>query len=848
MRTGLFDPWTWKMMWRETRASRRRLLLFTLSIVFGVAALVAIHSFARNLEEAVNDQAKVLLGADLVISSRRSYDEDQRALIDSLGGEQSSEVRFNSMVYLPRPKGTRLAEIRALEGDFPFYGVLETSPAEAAQTFRRGPFALVDDGLMLQFNAQAGDSIKIGAFTFEIAGRIKNIPGEALAASLIEPRIYIPRSYLEETGLIQTGSRVSYRTYFRFPPGTDVEKLEDDIEPRLTESHLRSQTVADRQARLGRSMDNLYAYLHLGAFVALLLGGIGVASAVHLYLRQKLANIAILRCLGAQSKQAFSIYVLQAVSMGLVGTAIGILVGIAVLGLVPFVLSDFLPLEVSTSISGLAVLQGAVLGFIVSLLFALLPLSAVRHISPLTALRLPFEGSVRLPRDPVRWLIVMLIVVITFALALAQSRDWEQGIFFAGAVLVAFLLLAAVARILTVSVRRFFPGTWSYPWRQGLANLYRPNNQTLVMIVSLGLGTFLIATLFLVRSTLLHQVTLASSEGKPNMVLFDIQTDQKPQVLEHLRSFQLPLIQDVPIVTMRVASINGRTAEEIAGEPESRAENWALFREYRCTYRDHLVDSETLLRGTFQGLIEDPSEPVPISVYQGILEDLHVALGDRLVFDVQGVPVETVVSSVRDVDWRRLQPNFFVVFPLGILEEAPQFHVLVTRTDSTAQSAELQRRVVTQFPNVSIIDLELVFNTVDAVLARVSFAIRFMALFSIITGIIVLLGMVISTRHQRLRESVLLRTLGASRKQVTRIMAIEYLFLGALAALTGLILSIGASWAFARFIFEVDFVLEFPPLAITGVAVVGLTLLIGALANRGLSSRPPLEVLRMEAE
>ena len=531
--------------------------------------------------------------------------------------------------------------------------------------------------------------------------------------------------------------------------------------------------------------------------------------------------------------------------MSLAGAGAGALLGIGIQDLMPPVLRDFLSVEIAFEVSWGAVWQGVAMGLGIGLLFALLPLLTVRRIPPLLALRFTYEKENSLPREPLRWLVYGLIVLAIVVFALSRTERWTHGLGFAGGTVAAFLLLVAVASLITFLIKRFFPDSWSYVWRQGLANLYRPNNQTIVVMLALGLGTFLITTLFLVQSTLLNAVTLAGSGDRPDMVLFDIQSDQREEILQIVRSLDLPIQQDVPVVTMRLASVKGRTVQEISEDPDRRRRDWALFREYRSTYRESLIDSEELLAGEWQGRV-GPGEEVRISLEESIARDLDVSPGDTLVFDVQGVPVETVIGSLREVDWERMQTNFFVVFPAGVLEDAPQFHVLMTQIRSAETSAELQRTVVRHFPNVSTIDMALVLETVDAVLDNVTFVIRTMALFSIMTGLVVLVGAVISSRYQRIRESVLLRTLGASRIQIRKIMAIEYLFLGFFAALTGLVLALGSSWALSYFLFETEFVLEIQPVLIVLCVVVGLTILIGALSSRGLTDRPPLESLRAE--
>ncbi len=837
------------MAWRDSRHSRRRLFLFVSSITLGVAALVAISSFSSNLERAVEGQAKTLLGADLVVSSREPFTEEMEELLSTIEGESSRQINTSTMAFFPRTSDTRLVQVRALKGAFPYYGELETTPQTAGRGFQDGDFALVDRGLMIQFGVEVGERVRIGRVTFEILGSLDNIPGEAAAAAIVGPRVYIPYQSMERTDLIQVGSRAGYRIFYKLPSDVDAVELEAGMKDRLRELRLGSDTVDERKEDLGEALSNLYGFLNLVGFVALLLGGIGVASSIHLYLKQKIPTIAVLRCLGAASGQTFMVYLLQSVALGFVGAALGSLIGRGVQFLLPQVLSDFLPVEIDFVISWEALVLGTLLGVVVTLLFALLPLLPVRKITPLLTLRADFEpGSSA--RDRMRGLVFLAIGVAVLVFAMQNTEEWWAGVVFFIGVAVVFGLLAGIAKLVMVGLRRHFPRSFNYVVRQGLANLYRPHNQTLVLMLALGLGTFLILTLFLVQDSLLDQVTVAADENRPNLVFFDIQSDQLEEVVEVVRSLELPLLQNVPIVTMRLSSVKGRDVKEIL-EDRNRGEGrgrgrWAYRREYRSTYRDHLTDAEKLVGGEWIGSVTSLDESVPISLEQGIAENLDVDIGDELVFDVQGFPVKAHVASYRTIDWKRIQPGFFVLFPAGVLEEAPQFHVIVSRAESVETSAVAQRTVVARFPNISAIDLALILNTVDTILDKVSFAIRFMALFSVITGLTVLAGAVLTGRYQRIRESVLLRTLGASRKQVRRILLVEYLFLGSLAASTGLVLALSAGWALARFVFEVPFLPSPYPVFGSLIVLSGLTVLIGMFNSRGICDRPPLEVLRAE--
>jgi putative ABC transport system permease protein len=838
-------PWLFTMAWRDSRRNRSRLLLFVSSIILGIAALVATFSFGYNLQEDIDRQAKTLIGADLVIESNKPVNPRIQPLLDSLGDERSQERFFASMVYFVKSKGTRLVQVRALQGNYPYYGSLETTPANAGRNFRNNRQAVVDKTLMLQFNAQVGDSIQIGDVTFAIAGILNKAPGRNGISTAVAPPVYIPLQYLEQTGLQQKGSRVGYNYYYKYRAGTDVETLVKGIEPRLENEGLDYDTVRERKQNTGRSFSDFTQFLTLISFIALLLGCIGVASAIHIYIREKIASIAILRCLGVNASQAFLIYLIQIAGIGLIGSIVGAVAGTFIQQVLPIVLKDFLPVAVTTVISWQAIGQGIILGIIISVLFALLPLVSIRSISPLYTLRISLE-PVRRWRNPLSWLVYGLILAFVVTFTRWQIGSWKQAFIFTGSIVVAFLLLTGIALLLMWSVRRFFPATWNYLWRQGFANLYRPNNQTVTLVTTIGLGAAFIGTLYFTQNVLVSRISLSASGNQANMVLFDIQSEQKDSVTRLAKQFQLPVIQQVPIVTMRIEEINGQSAVQVKQDTSSKIPNRAFEGELRVTYRDSLTDSEKLKSGKMYGRVHSPNEPIHISIEEQYARRIHVNIGDSILFNVQGALVPTIVGSVRLVDWQRVQTNFRVIFPPGVLEKAPQFHVLITRVPSNEVSARFQQAVVLNYPNISIIDLGLILSVLDDVLDKIGFVIRFMAGFSIITGLVVLIASVLISKYQRMQESVLLRTLGASRRQILIITALEYFFLGALAAATGIILSVAGSWALAVFSFQAPFSIPWMPIVILFILICALTIVIGLFNSRSVLNKPPLEVLRRE--
>ena len=841
---GLNFRWLIKMAWRDSRRNRSRLFLFVSSIILGIASMVAIYSLGENMSNEVDRQAASLLGADLMLGTGKQVTPEMRKMVDSLGDQRSEQRMFPSMIYFLKSNKTRLVQVRALSGEFPYYGALETVPASAGKDFRKGQAVLVDQTMMLQYGASVGDSIKIGNVTFVIAGTLISAPGQTGLSASVAPPVYIPLQYLEQTGLSQKGSRIATQFFFQFDKKANMTALIDKIKPRLDKEAISYETVETQKQNTARSLQDLTDFLALISFIALLLGCVGVASAINIYVREKIRSVAILRCLGVKGWQAFLIYLIQIVVIGFLGSVAGALLGTIIQQFLPIAFKDFLPIKVTADLSLRSVGMGIGLGVVISFLFALSPLVAIRRISPLNTLRISFQ-KLGFFRDPVKWLVYLLIVAFVFGFSYLQIKEVPETIAFCIVISVAFLMLVGTAALLMWAVRRFFPNKASYLWRQGLANLYRPNNQTTILIVAIGLGTAIICTLFSIRAILLKRIEMTARDNRSNTILFDIQPQQRDSVVALAKQFNLPFDGTVPIVNMRLDKVNTINSESLRKDSTIKMWRGVFDREYRVTFRDSLISSERITKGKWTGKVGDDGK-VFISLDENFAKNNSIKVGDTMYFNVQGSPITAYVGSLRKVDWGRVQTNFLVLFPTGVLEKAPMFHVLVTRIDSKDLSARFQQQLVQKFPNVTIIDLSAVLNIVSNIIDKVGFIIRFMAAFCIFTGLIVLIASVLISKYQRIQESVLLRTLGASRKQIFYINALEYFFLGSLAAFTGMFLSLGASWLVAKFIFETAFVIKWLQLLGVFVSVCILTVFIGLINSRAVVTRPPLEILREE--
>lgn len=442
---------------------------------------------------------------------------------------------------------------------------------------------------------------------------------------------------------------------------------------------------------------------------------------------------------------------------------------------------------------------------------------------------------------------VSAIVAGVIGFAVSTTASWTFGLWFSAAVAIAFGLLATIAKGLTALLKTLLIGFLPFPWRQGLANLHRPNNQTTAVMLAVGLATFLLLTLYNVRHQLVRQAAERGGDGEPNLVLFDVQREQRQELAQLLASLDIDLRDQVPVVTMRLAAVKGRRIEELRADGAARVPDWALRREYRSTYRGGLASTEKVVKGTWHRSFNGAAQPIPVSVEKGIAESLRVDIGDSLEFEIQGVPLRTRVANLREVDWQRVRPNFFVVFPEGVLETAPQFYVMAARAGSAAAAAKLQREVVERFGNISVIDLTLILNTVNAILGRISYAVRFIALFTVLTGFAVLAGAILLSRAQRIKESILLRILGAPRSQIVTSVIAEYIIAGAVAAATGTLVALAASWGLSLYFFKTVAHVSGISLSVIPLLVTLVTVSAGALGCWGIFRRSALAALRAEA-
>ncbi len=838
---------------REARAGIRKLGIHVGSIALGVAALVAIHSFRADVSTSIERESRSILGADLRLSSSTPLNDTVRAVVDSLmseGAEASMVVDLPSMVLSERSQIARLMQIRAVEPGFPFYGLVETEPADAWPPDASGGSVLVDDPVLLQLDAQIGDTVLVGQSRFRIAGTVTGLPTDIGVQAAVGPRVYMDYDALPATGLVGFGSLANHQAYVRLTDEMDADAIDDAYRASWRASSTRSTTAREQAEDLTDGIQVLTKFLGLVGLAALLLGGIGVASAIHVYVKEKLTSVAVLRCIGATQGTVFRAYLLQAGFLGFVGSLVGVVLGVVIQQLLPGAVGDLLPVTIRTSLNLPAIMVGLGVGVWVSGIFALGPMLAVRDVSPLRALRRDYEVQ-RSRFQPARVLATAALLGSLVLLCVLEAPTWWLGLGFAAALGVTLALLWGVAQLLVRATRRFFPNRASYPVRQGVANLFRPGNQTVTVTLGLGFGVFVLGTMVLLQVSLGSMLSVDVGGQRPNLVLFDILASQRDSVFEAVEQVAEGEPEIIPIVTSRLAGINGVTSDDLrADTSETSPARWALRRSYRNTYRADLVTDEVVIEGEWWeaaptvAALDDGSPVYRISIEEDVARNLRVGLGDRLTWDVQGINVESEIVSVRTVNWGRFQPNFYVVFEPGALEDVPQTVIAFARVPEEEQRATLQRDLLRAFPNVSSLDVARVQEVLDRILSTIGGAVRLLAGLSVVGGLFVLIGALATSRFQRMRESALLKTLGARRSDILRIFFTEYLALGALSALAGLTLSAVGAWALLKWVFDAELVVSIPATSALAIVVVGLTVVVGMAGSRAVLTQTPLATLR----
>jgi putative ABC transport system permease protein len=867
------------MALREIRASWRRLLFFFVCVAIGVGAIVALRSMIQTVRSGLMRESRALIAADVAIGTNRPWPADVRADLEKrlastpvIARQETVEVA--TMVRPPDGQGApvaRMVELRGVEDGFPFYGkVLMQDGTAFTHALLANHGALVRPELLAQLGLSVGDSLLVGGVPFTIRGVISDEPGRRVGAFSFGSRVLVDLEDLRKTGLLSFGSRANYQILLKMNE-SGVEPLVRDVRRDFRSRFVNARSFRSTEDQIGDDLQRAENYLSLVGFVILVLGGIGVWSVTRVFVRQKIRSVAILKCVGATTRQVLAAYVLQVVFLGLTGSALGVALAGTALKAIPANLGAALG-ATRYSLTGSAVWQGVSVGLLVSLLFSLVPLLEVRRVKPLLLLRGGSTpglagpsthpgwwtiGGVRSRLASLDWTQVAAAILVSFALVAVAG--WQAASLKVGAIVCAgfagiALLLHIVSTVVVHAVRPLARLRY-FPLRHAVLSLARPGNQTRVILLSVGIGSFFVIGVRSLQSNLLQQFSLELSSGGADMFLIEILPPQVEAVrvfLDARKAAGADTPRLIPVLRARVTGVRGRNTNLESFDDVRR--QGSLAREYTITYRDHLEANEKVIDGAFWATAAGTrpaaadATPAEVSIEKSIHDRFRIDVGDIVRFDVAGRSIEARVTSVRDVQWEDARSGgFMFVFRPGPFAKAPQTWVGILRAPADpTERGRFQRDLVAQFPNISAIDMREVLATVKSAVDNVTLAISIVGGIALLSGVLILAGAVAMTKFQRVYEAAILRTLGASTRMLGTMLALEYGGLGLLAGGIGGAGAIALTWAVSRHVLDIPWHAA-PGLATAGALITtALVGIVGVTSSYDVLRKKPLGTLRAE--
>jgi len=847
-----------RMALREIRASWRRLLFFFVCIAVGVASIVAIRSLIQSVREGLTREARAMTGADVVVRSDRPLGDAVRAAVERAreDGRVSGVSEAVELATMVRPAGgttTRMVELRAVQEAFPLYGTLTLEDGVYTHGLLRDHGALVMPELLAQLGLRVGDGLQIGTRRFEIRGVIASEPGRSLGAFSLGSRVFVDLADLPDTGLLGFGSRASHELLLEVPASPTALGRRDastvlavELREQLLSEFVGVRSYRQNEGQMARNLTRAENYLSLVGLIVLILGGIGVSSVTRVFVQQKVRSIAILKCVGASSARVLAVYLSQVLLLGLAGSVVGVgLAGLALRAL-PLVVGDLAALlQVEYGLTPAAVGQGLAIGMLVSLLFSLVPLLEVRNVKPSLLLRQDQPRPARI--DWVKWGAAAGVTASLVAVASWQAGSLRVGLMIsAGFVAVAVVLhLAGAVLIRAVQPLRH---ARSFPLRQAVLHVARPGNQTRIVLLAVGLGTFFILGVRSLQVNLLQDFAVQLGEDAPDMFLMDIQPDQRDgaAALVDRENGDEPAPTLIPVLRARIVGVSGRDVnlesyEDVRGRG-------GLSREFTVTYRSNLEANETLVDGAWWDAGPSSGPEAEVSIEKDLRERFQIQIGDQMRFDILGQTVTARVTSFRNVDFRDFRSGgFMIVFRPGPLDRLPHSYIAAVRGGRDAAArARMQGQLVTAYPNVSVIDLRAVLETVRTVVDNVTLAVTVVGALVLLSGVLILVGAVSMTKFRRVYEAAILKTLGATGRLIATMLLLEYGVLGAIAGTVGALGAVALSWAVARYALDLPWTAA-PLLTLTGIAVTAVAVAaIGVLASLDVLRHKPLATLRAE--
>ncbi len=840
--------------WRDLKSAPGKFGFVVLSVAVGVAALVGVRGFSESFRKTLGVESKSLMAGDLSARFFHAPTPDDKTKVAAVLEKQGSGIRSTwvtetiSMASVPPDPVPLLVSLKAVDpAEYPYYGSADLEPAMTLQQALTGDSAVVADEFLIRLNAHVGQTLRLGGRSFTIAAVLRQEPDRLTAGAGMGPRVMISQAALDRTGLIAPGSRASQRLLLKLPARVDPVALRKSVEQALPDAQVMD--FREGNPALSQGLDNATAILSLICLVAMVLGAIGVAMAMHAHLEQRMDMLAILKAVGAGSADLLRIFLLQTLGLGLAGGLLGVAAGVAVMAALPAVFGNLLPVHAVLEFPWRSIAAGLGTGLLTTLLFCLPPLLDVRAVRPVLVLRRLVEQG---PQGVGGWFgrwwarrlqlgISAVVVAALGAIAWALSDSAKVGSWFAflfTLALVVLLVMAAVAlwfvRFLLNRVRLHLPSFL----RHGLANLYRPGNQSAAVLAALGLGVMLILAVFLMQSALLSDLRETASPKLPNVFLVDVTSDEVAGVksfFEHQKGVNQAL-DLMPVVTGHFVSLNGKTLDQLKQEhfPRRMLENAEL------SWADQVPPGDKLTQGKWW---TDPAA-TQLAVGSGVAERLHLGIGSAVQLETGGTLRTLTVAAIYRADGQHLGARVSFLLPSALLKDQAATWYGGAHIDAH-QIGVIERGLFAAYPTITVINLADVLDRIESVVNQITFVVRFLAGFSIFAGLMILASSIASTRFRRMREAVVLKTLGATRMRIVRTFSVEFSVLGLLAGSVGVVFANILTRVLLHRL-EVAFHIEWTA---TLVALVGTAILAtatGWIASYRILGLRPLEVLREE--
>jgi putative ABC transport system permease protein len=840
-----------KIAWRELQASRAKFLFVILSVAIGVAALTGVRGFSDSFQKTLLGEARTIMAADLSARMFRqpTQQEEQQLNVLASHGIQRTEVSDTvSMVSSPGDPVPLLVSLKAVDPrQYPFYGTVVLEPAGDLRQVLTDATVVVAEDLLIRLHTQVGASLKIGDSTFRIAAVLVREPDRMSSGMGLGPRVMMTQSALEKSGLLQQGSRSGERFLFKLSSNSgNIATVRARLEQVLPDAQVTD--FRESNPALTDGLKRSTGLLSLICLVAMVLGAIGVAMAMRAHLQQRVEVLAIMKSIGARSSDILRIYLFQTVLLGLVGGLIGASLGLGVEWIFPSLLGRFLPIHLDLQFPWHSALAGLGTGILTTVLFCLPPLLQIRSVRPNLVLRRMVEEPSgeqgwwkRLRQSKAQWIIAIVILLGLGAIAAALSDSVVVGRWFAGALCALLLVILGMSALTLRVLRAFLSRTRMHlqsAVRHGLANLYRPGNQSAAVLAALGVGVMLILTVFLMQHGVIGEMKLTSGPNLPNIFLVDISSKELDGV-KHLLAQQPAVRGDVetlPSVAGRIISVDGTAAEglKLKNYPQR------LLQTVSLTWSRELPEGSTMAQGTWW----DKDDGQSLVVTEHIAQRLQLHLGSRIVFTSNGRTMQTnVVAIIRHNGQHVYSRSEFILTPRA-LAGLPVVWYGAAHVDPS-QVGAVQRALFNAYPTVTVINIADVIETIQGVVQQITIVVRFLAAFSILAGAVILASSIASTQFRRVREVVVLKTLGAKRNHIAAVFSVEFIVLGLLAGLVGVIFANLLSRVLLHRL-DVAFHVEWLATALALVGTAVLATVTGWAASFRMLGQKPLQVLREE--